>query len=272
MNVLEYSWSRIIGMDIPYPILDLAFPHEARTMPTRIEERMLVKCVRPLVMTDMNILGGTMMYIPMSGCNLVAVNDISLGTNGSFIIDVPKRLLGGTNEDRFITVVYSLVMGEGYGTNYTAFPKCVSPTIADTTKLSAAIGPTNVIQTARLELVGENKILVEGYPTGLMNAVICVNVANNWNLENIQPVYYHAVYELILAGIQSYIYNNLRIQLDTGYLYAGHEIPAIKEIVDSYSDASERYKNLLKKYAKIAVLNDTRKATKWTSLQIGMMA
>nr|DAR79785.1 MAG TPA: Putative virion structural protein [Caudoviricetes sp.] len=272
MNALQYTWNKIFSVGIPREVLELAFPAKAKGTPLTLEERILTAFVRPVVLTDMNLLGGVMMYISVSDCSIIALNDYGFGMNGSFIIEVPKKLLSGGNEDRYIIYPYNLVMGQMYGTTYTSFPRCMPSTLADTTKIGLGINPTDVVQTSRLEMVGENKVLVEGYPPGIMSAVLCCNVSNNANLENVQPPYYHAVYNLIEAGIKMYIYNTLRVKLDSGYLYAGHEIPAIKEIVDSYSDMADIYQELLRKWAKTAVLTDSRKHTALLALQIGMMA
>lgn len=272
MNALQYTWNKIFSVGIPKEILELTFPAKVTGTPLSLEERMLTSFVRPVVLTDMNILGGVMMYISVSDCSIVALNDFGFNQNGSFIIEVPKKLLSGGNEDRYIINPYNLIMGTKYGGSYITYPSCMPSTIADTTKIGLGINPTDVLQTSRLEMVGENKILVEGYPPGIMNAVLCCNVSNNANLENVQPNYYHAVYELIETGIKMYIYNTLRIALDSGYLYAGHEVPAIKDIVDSYSDMHDRYRELLQRWAKVAVLTDSRKHAMLLSTQIGMMA
>ena len=90
-------------------------------------------------------------------------------------------------------------------------------------------------------------------------------------LENIQPPYYMAVAEMFTLGLKMYIYNTLRIKLDKGFIYAGHDLSVIKDIVDSYADAGEMYQEKRQIWARIAVLNDSRKMTTVTATMIGLM-
>lgn len=271
MNALQYTFNNIIRMNIPMEILELAFPQKRGSTPVSLEERMMIDCIRPIIMTDMNILGGEMAFINIGLCNTVAVSDFSLYEQlGSFIIEVPKTL---TN-NKSIVAVYSLLMGgylNGHNNGLDSYGNCISPLVTEGAKLMSVVDRASVVQTARMELVGENKILIEAYPPFVRYGILKVNLSNNANLENIQPSYYPHVANLITLGIKRYIYNKLRIQLDVGHIYAGHEIPGFKEIVDSYADAEELYKEYLKVWGKIGVLNDSRKMTQFTSTMIGML-
>ena len=271
MNALQYTFNNVIRMNIPVEVLELAFPQRRGSTPVSLEERMMIDCIRPIIMTDMNILGGEMAYVNLSLCNVVATADFSYNEQiGSFIIEVPKTV---TN-NKSIVAVYSLVMGEylnGPNNGLDAYNHCVSPVVSEGVRLMSVVDRTSVVQTARLELVGENKVLIEAYPPYVYYGTLKVNLSNNANLENIQPSYYPHTAELITLGLKRYIYNKLKIQLDVGHIYAGHEIPGFQEIVDSYADADELYKEKLKVWGKIGVLNDSRKMAQYTATMIGMM-
>ena len=270
MNALQYTFNNILRMNIPVEVLELAFPQK-RLAPASLEERMMVDCIRPIILVDMNILGGEMAFINVGLCNLVAVSDYTFNEQlGSFIVEVPKTL---TNNKSIVSVL-SLLLGSYTGNpadGTTMYQPCISPILGDGMRMLSVVNPTDVVQTARLELVGENKVLVEAYPPFVQYGILKVNLANNANLENVQPGYYTQVANLITLGVKRYIYNKLKIQLDVGHIYAGHEIPAFKEIVDSYSDAEELYKEQLKVWGKVSVLNDSRKMAQYTSQMIGMM-
>jgi len=138
-------------------------------------------------------------------------------------------------------------------------------------KLMGTQLPNNIIQTARLEIVRENQVLVEGYPPYIQDGLLICSIANNAMLENIQPPYYMAVAEMFTLGLKMYIYNTLRVKLDKGFIYAGHDLSVIKDIVDSYADAGEMYQEKRQIWARIAVLNDSRKMTTVTATMIGLM-
>lgn len=266
MNALQYTLNYILRTQIPINILELAFPSRVNSNVT-LEERMMVECIRPIIMTDMNILGGVLTYIDLNQCYIVESGDKTGNVNmGSFIVDVPKALTA----NRSIIALYSLV--EGSATMMNSLPNCVSPIMAEANKLMTTMTPGNVLQTGRLELVGENKVLIEAYGPSLNVGMLKVSIANNANLENVQPPYYVHVANMVSWGLKMYIYNKLRPQLDVGYLYAGHEIPYVKEVVDSYSDAVEKYEEYRQIWGKVSVLNDTRKKTEYMSMQIGLLA
>lgn len=264
MNALQYSYNYVMNTQIPKMVLDLAFPQQQGSY-LSMEDRMYTRCIKPIILADMNILGGVLTYIPLANCGIIADQG---HYNTSMIIDVPKTLTGG----RSIVRVHSLVMGEPLGSTSLYTPQCTSPIVADTSRLYATQAPSNVIQTSRLELVGENKILVEGYPPHTVMGMLKVEIENNTNLENVQPSYYPIVAKLITLGVKMYVYNTLRPQLDIGHLYAGHEIPFVKDAVDSYSDAHELYREALQEWTKISILNDSRKRSQVISTMIGMMA
>lgn len=268
MNAVVYSLNYIMSSAIPLDILELAFPKKYPLDVTKLDERIVTSFLRPVVMMDMSLIGGVQTLIRIDQCSIKAMESIDMLGNGSFIIKVPKTLTAG----RSIVAVYSLLFGNSvYGNTNVYTPPCVSPIVADATRLLNTQMPSNVVQTARLELVGENHVLIEGYPPYITNGLLSCSIANNAMLENIQPPYYMAVAEIFTAGLKMYIYNTLRTKLDKGFIYAGHELSVIKEIVDSYSDAGEIYQELRKKWAKIAVLNDSRKMTTLTSELIGLM-
>lgn len=267
MNALQYSFNYLMRQSIPVKILELAFPQKSNGMILSIEDRMLNDCIRPIVMMDMSILGGMMIHVDLSLCRTVATNEYTLTPDmNTFIVDVPKSL---TN-NKTIVSVYSLIAG-GYGTNVNIAP-CTNPIVADASKLYLAGSPSNVLQTARMAVVGENKVLIEGYAPQVTTGTLVCNVSNNANLENIQPPYYIYVAKMITLGIKAYIYNNLWPMIDTGILYAGHELAGIKDIVSSYADAESMYEEERIRWARMSVLNDSRKKTVVVNTLISMMA
>lgn len=267
MNAVTYSLNYIISSAIPIEILELAFPKKYPTDITQLDERMLTQFLRPVVMMDMSLIGGVQTQIKVADCSMTAIDTLDMMGNGSFIITVPKTLTAG----RSIVSVYSLIFGPSVYQNSMYTPPCISPTMVEARKLMGTQLPNNIIQTARLEIVRENQVLVEGYPPYIQDGLLICSIANNAMLENIQPPYYMAVAEMFTLGLKMYIYNTLRVKLDKGFIYAGHDLSIIKDIVDSYSDAGEMYQEKRQIWARIAVLNDSRKMTTVTATMIGLM-
>lgn len=119
-----------------------------------------------------------------------------------------------------------------------------------------ALSDLNIVQTSRLEVIGENTILVVDpmYIGG--NGILKCTVENPKNLENINPRSYMAFSALVVIAAKAYIYNRLRVPLDKGYVTGGHELSVVKEIVESYSDAASIYLEEILKWKKVAFLNN----------------
>ena len=267
MNAVVYSLNYIISSAIPIEILELAFPKKFPLDATKLDERILTQFLRPVVMLDMSLIGGVQTLIDISQCTMTAVDRTDITYMGSFIITVPKSLTA----NRPIVSVYSIVSGQSVYQNSAYTPPCMSSLVYEGRKLMGTQIPNNIVQTARLEIVRENQVLVEAYPQDLYGGMLSCSIANNAMLENIQPPYYMAVAEMFTIGLKMYIYNTLRVKLDKGFLYAGHDLSIIKDIVDSYADAQEQYQELRKKWAVISVLNDSRKMTTLTATMIGLL-
>ena len=67
--------------------------------------------------------------------------------------------------------------------------------------------------------------------------------------------------ELCVWATKAYVYNRLKIRIDRAYITGGSDLPTMKEIVDGYADANERYKELLDQFAGGTLLGSERLET-----------
>jgi hypothetical protein len=233
---------------VPVEILNIAFYENSTHVNTIIplEERITTQVIRQRVLQDLNIVGGVEIRIDTGQCFMQQVN------YNEFTIQVPKAVTGG----RSIVSVLSLVANSMMAASDTAY------TIPQQTenamlKMYNNLASANVIQTSRLELIGENMVLVQDPNLSLINSVLRCTVENNNNLENIHPRSYLDVSKLVSLAVKSFVYSRLKIKLDQGYIYGGHELGVITEIVDSYADAEELYQEFLRtKMRKILFMNN----------------
>ncbi len=233
---------------VPTEILNIAFRENSEIVNAIIplEERITAQVIRRRVLVDLNLVGGTEIRIDTGQCYLQAVN------YNEFTIQVPKAVTGGKS----IVSVLSLVANSMLAASDTAY-SIPQQTENAMLKMYNNLASANVIQTTRLELIGENMVLVQDPNLSLVNSILRCTVENNSNLENISPRSYLDISELVSLAVKSYIYSRLKVKLDQGYIYYGHELGVITEIVDSYADAEQMYTDLVKtRIRKILFMNN----------------
>lgn len=243
--------SDLINYEIPREVLEIAFPDNELNI--SLEERIISKCVRPVILKDLNLVSGNTVYVSVKDCEIKAAR--SLNTNvppSEFILKVPKEL---TNNKSIISVSNLLLAPMVT----TSSKSCMPDTMRTVSKINDATSYEKIMQTSKMEVVGENLIYVSGIPNWnrfAYNGSLSITVENNENLENIQPMYYRDLSKVIVSGVKRYIYNKLAVDLDKGYIYSGHELGIIKDTIDSYRDEKDNYEELLQNWSAIALMND----------------
>jgi len=232
---------------IPNEILYLAFMERSEKINTVIslDEMIMNKVIRPRVLTDCNLVGGIMTRVDISKCNVTVM------ANREFIVEVPKSLTA----NRSIVSVLGLVSNVIYHSS-TAFNETPSA-LATGLNMVNNLSSENVIQTSRLELIGDNTVLVQDPTIHLINSVLRCMVENDSKLSNIKPRSYPALSKLFTLAIKSYIYNHLIVKLDQGFIQGGHELGVISNIITDYAEAEAEYQEYLATVVtKLLYMND----------------
>lgn len=235
MNAMQYGLM-FLRRNIPEEVLDLAYrdSNPRYNSITSLDDRILTKLIRPKIMVDINVVGGIPITIDTSKCKIETL------TYNEYIVVVPKSI---TN-NQSITAVHEYI-NAGMGAAVTGV--CASSgqlmNIANNMYNNLAI--QNVIQSARLELIGENRILITDPNALPMYGWIRATVTHNANLEDIQPANYPVVGRLFTLGAKTDIYTNLRVKLDKAAIYGGHELSVITDIIEGYADANDMYEEFL---------------------------
>lgn len=260
MNAIQKALTEI-RYTIPPEVLQIGFVENYNRVNqiTSLDERILNSVIRSRVMVDANLVGGVTLHIPIADCE----NVVSTLYN-EFIITVPRNK---TNY-RSIVALYSLLSNTGTGTALPVYQ--TSPLITQAFNMYSSLSNVNVIQTSRLELIGENVILVQDPSQYIFNAILKCAVEFDKNMSDMHPRYMRDFAKLCIHAVKSYIYNNFKVKLDQGYIYAGHELGTVTEIIDSYSDQEEMYQDFLTNtFQKIAFMNDRDNHNKFIRAQLG---
>lgn len=259
MNALQKALSEI-KHTIPPEVLQIGFVENYNRVNqvTSLDERILNSVIRSRVMVDANMVGGTTVQIPIASCQTNAT------IYNEYIITVPKTQ---TNY-KSIVAVHSLLSNTGIASTLPNYN--TSPLITQSYHMYNSLTTMNVIQTNRLELIGENIILVQDPSLTLFNAVLKCVLEYDKNMNDLHPRYIRDFAKLCIYAVKAYIYNNFKVKLDQGYIYAGHELGTVTEIVDSYSDAEENYQTFIDEvFRKIAFMNDGLNNTRFIQAQFG---
>lgn len=249
-----------IKFNIPIEVLQVGFVENFDRVNhiTSIDDRILNSVIRPRVLVDCNLIGGITVKIDIAKCNVMQL------PTREYIIEVPKNL----TSNRPIVSCLSLVANHR-GLMHNPYMGS-NDLLVQSTHMLNSLSTETIIQTARLELIGENTILVSEPHMGLLNATIRVNIAYDDMLNNLHPRSYLGFSTLCRLATKAYIYNNCTVKLDQGYIWAGHELGKIGEIIDSYSDAEEMYQeHLTTIMRKVLFYNDPNNTSRLIATMLG---
>ena len=251
MNAMGYTLNHI-KHTIPPEVLHIGFIENFTRVNViqSIDERIMNSVIRARVLSDASVVSGNPMHIPVNQCG------ISVMPNNEWIISVPYTL----TQNRSIVSVLSLVQTGML--DYTEYQG--SQYLQAATKIynNLSYDTTFGIQTTRLELIGDNTILVYEPSFMIQEAYIKCNVEFNESMSELNPRFYPAFAKLCELGVKAYIYNNCKVKIDQGYVYGGHELNSISDVINDYSSKEEDYQEHLKLIKKIFYMNNGKNMNK----------
>ena len=258
-----------IKYTIPYDVLKATFtdPHTSWRNPNlSIDELISSKVIRPRVLMDCNLVGGTTTNISLDGINPEYIDDHTT------VYVIPPERTGGKTILSVLSLGY-LGYGNGYG-NMMGSLAHVAPTSMNsvtqaTQRISDSYSAMPPVANAQVELVGHNVIMVrEQNRISSVYYVRCI-LTNNDNMSNISPRSILQFAKLCELAVKSYIYNTMIIKIDQAYLMGGQELGAFKNIVESYADAEELYNTHLREvWQATAFMNDSINYDRFLRMQV----
>lgn len=250
---------------IPRQILEAVFSqrnHHWRDAPASIDEQLLALVVRPRVLVDCNLVGGTEVFIDLAGVPADRPNDYTS------VYRIPKKLTQG----RSIISVLNISFAD---------PTRVAGHVAIAGQQNTAMlqtgsavmdvhAPIPITSTAQCQLIGENVVMVRDTVLLPANIFLRVVLANDENMSHLQLKSYRAFAKLVELAVKSFIYNQYTIKMDIGELHGGQTLGKFKDVIDGYADSEELYQTYLdEKWQKIAFMNDSETFTRFIRTMIG---
>lgn len=246
---------------IPTEILNIAFMTKIALIPgkvTTLDEQIKSIICRDIVLQDCNIVRGVSYTIPVDKCNQY---NISYHNNQNhLIIEVPYSL---TDNREILSA-----LGLTYAPKQTGFSgnELVNLASMAMNNISSNVGG---VTTSNVEIIGPNTVMVHENILGGIGGHLRITIENDPNFRNINNRAANAFSKLVLLATKGFIYNELVLELDKGYIYGGHDLSKIVEIVDRWENAWEEYDEYLKsKWAKISFMNDDEANSRFLKIQI----
>lgn len=276
MDAIRYAIAAV-KQRIPAAILERAFYGKnqswRRPVDSNIDSQILSTVIRPRVMMDCDIVGGIECQIDLTTLPAMWSDDRTR------VYRIPKDRTQGRSIISVLSVGYyptSQMLVSSLGQSV-AVGSTLSQTDATATASAAGMLMNSatrvpITSTASARLVGENTVMVDDmYIIGRDYTLRCV-IANDENLNNIQPRSFIDFAKLVEYAVKAYIYNELIVEIGQAELQGGQELGVFKTIVESYSDAAENYQNFLNDtWQAVAFMNDQESWRRHVSTLVGGM-
>jgi hypothetical protein len=265
MNPIQKALDEV-KREIPAYILNIAFkPQQSSTWgraPVSLDERIMHEVIRPRVLIDCNLMGGTEAYISLAGLQTDRTDDYTT------VYRVPKS----RTQNRSIISVMNITFTSPDSLNAANAGNNMggSALMNLAQGMMDAHGNIPNISTAKVQLIGENVIAVRD-PTIMPGYCYlrCI-LANDENLNHLQLKSYGRFCELVIYAVKAHIYNELILSMDLGQLHGGQALGEVKNIVSEYKECNELYKTFLReKWAKIGLMNDVESHTRLLKKFVG---
>lgn len=189
------------------------------------------------VLVDINLCSGVEVFIPLNNVESERID------NWTYVYRIPKELTQG----RSITEVYGLSYGQGHTLGNVGV---ISEDRSMALEAAAGLMQSNVawtqVQTSYCTLVADNTVMVTNMNRVPGVAFLRCLVSHEPNLSNIPLAYADKFSELVILATKAHIYTRTIIQLDEGAIRGGASLGRIREVVDSYADANQMYREFLR--------------------------
>lgn len=254
---------------IPKEVLERAFQSNNlnwQRTPVSLEERIMAQVIRPRVLFAANLVGGRQVVVSLEGLTPNYIDRYNL------VYVIPKERTSHCSIISALSVSH-MPYQSGYSTSPYAvsgfLPNASVDSLSVGMRVASSLSKIPAVSNAHVELIAENTVLIKDQMQSVYNYFLRCIIANDADLNNINPRSWLTFYDLCELAVKAFIYNKLRIKIGEGALQGGQELGVIKEYVDECRDSESEYKTFLKEqWAPTAVANDTLTYKRMFSLMI----
>lgn len=267
MNPMQYALNEI-RQRIPLQLLQMGFPSLGTNFDNTVmslDERIRSTVLEARVITDVNLLGGTEVNLPLSSATVDCVDD------STYVYRLDDRATQG----RQVTQVFNLGYGPygiyGNGAVGSYRNNTLNQMTQNINNASMGITP---VATSHLSLIGHNTFMVRfpGVPSNYIGGdrtlwVRC-RIADDGYLSSIRPNAYPTFGNLCVLAVKAYLYNNLAISIDEGAIRTGQVLGVIREMLWNMQEAEQLYQEARRDWQAVAVAQDPDQYRNFLRLQV----
>lgn len=263
INVIKYN--------IPDQILRLAFMPRVDNFnytPLSLDSYIRDKVIAKKVLVDCNIVGGSIALLPLNGLKPIYADPFTTVFRIPIAMTQGRQIMSALSVSYYpFTITGNMTSSTGLYT--TAMYNNTSNVTAAAQRISDSVSNIPAISCANVELIEPNTIAVRDmYRMAYTQMLRCI-LENDPNLNNLNPRSWQKFGKLCTLACKSYIYNNLVVEVDKAYLAGGQELGSIKDIIDRYEDAEEKYVEMLEtQFKKILFMNDMQSYNRLLKIMI----
>lgn len=257
MDIINFAIREIL-FTIPRDVLRLAYiPKESwRRAPISLEEQIRAITIVGRVIVATDIVGGDTIIVDLAGLESKHLDRYN------YVFEIPPERL---NDRTIMTVknvkymAYSSVNNSYIPGTSPNTPNYINDVSSAASRAMDSLSNIPNVSNAEAIVVGHNTVMIKNHLiTSMVTQLECI-VTNDENLSNLSIRSAPDFAQLCRYAVESYIFNQLRIGLDRGYLEGGVEIASIKNYVDTLSDAEQNYQTFLKEvWSGVTTMNDRR--------------
>lgn len=275
MNVITQAMADIRRLKIPPQILEIAFKNPVNTLqntaPTSLTERIMEKVIRPVVLKDLKNISGKHIILPLTDRDIIHRTQ---GLNGGQIVTyyIKPALIENREIVSALSVSYTpymLAASRDMAAAANSFYNNYTDLSSTNLRLMDSATQVPIVSTAMVELVGTHTVVVRNtIHESRLYDLRCV-VSGDDDVNNFIARTSKDVRLLCEYAIKAYIYNNMLVDLDMGFLNGGREMPAIKNVVEGWSDMHEMYETYLREtMARVAFQVDQTRMNRFIAIQM----
>jgi hypothetical protein len=237
-----------IKISIPAEILDLAFRDDASRFTTNgnIDQMLEDRILYQYVMQDCNIFAGQLQKIPLDDTWIESA-DMPYGTGYDrwTIYRIPPQARDNRRITRVIEITPAVDWMRGAG-GVPATTGLNFKTLAEVSLNSHNYH--NNINMPNAVLLDGDLIQVDTIQNFGYNWLAVCQLEYNINFENVEAGNVKWIAEMAIQMTKRYIYNKLLVSINTGILILGRDASIIKDTINSYADAADKYNDALNNF------------------------
>lgn len=263
MNITSKAIDRVKAR-IPPEVLRFAFMKNNKGYgftPKTIDSQLMDLVIRPMVMVDCNLTGGTEVLISVGQMPSERIDETT------YVFRVPKDV---TNGQSIMSLLHIVHVDPTKQLQYSLAGALSGNAMLRLTQgITDALAMLPIMSNAALELIAENTVMVKDNIFMPATSFLRCIITHDTNLTKIRPRYYMIFSEMVQRAVEGWIYINTRVDLDEGAMKGGHELGIISSMIDEYRDSYEKYDELIVKWSKVLILNDRESKTRTIRSMIG---